>query len=142
MKPEGTFQTPIGNATYTMTAADHVYLRVPDAVINRVDYSVAFHCHLIGGVWKEPNWNEPFLNRRDHKEPSYSARTKAREVLRIAWADHLNGRPEMSRQAEIAKIEEEVKRIESEIDDLKANLKVKYGEWAKAKARLDKLICK
>jgi hypothetical protein len=134
--PTGFISTPLGNINYTMTAADHVYLRTESAndealTVHRIRYHVCFHCYLVDGVWTAKDWHEPYLSRKGvGGEPSAAARKTTRETLSKAWTEFLAAHPDLTRRAALANAQDcidnltaEVNRLARELADKQAALK-------------------
>lgn len=79
-------ETDIGTFSVSMSNGDHVYLNCEDATVNRVNYVVSLHLHLIDGKWTTKNWQDLYMSRRgSFDSPSPAARKKADSVLATAW---------------------------------------------------------
>jgi len=134
MEPTGILETPLGNVTYVMTQADHVFLRTESTnddsiTVNRVHYHVCFHVNLVDGKWVALNWNEPYLSRKgNYAEATLAARKTTREVLTKAWTEYLAAHPELTGYAALAHAKKELDKLEEEADELKKSLCAKLVE--------------
>ena len=139
--PRGILETPIGTVSFTMTEAGHVYLNSDGGngqvvTIRGIPYHCAYHCHLVDGQWTAKDWHDPYLNRKDKfQEASQPARKTAREVLAKSWTEYLAAHPGLCRQAEQAKVANEVEQLESELADLEGKARAKAAELKAVKDR-------
>jgi hypothetical protein len=129
-EPSGILPTPLGNINYTMTQADHVYLRTESAhdealTVHRVRYHCCFHCYLVDGVWTAKDWHEPYLSRKGSGEPTPAARKAARETLAKAWTEFLAAHPGLTRQAALTHAEKCLDTLEEQVSELEEQLAAK-----------------
>jgi hypothetical protein len=140
--PTGKLDTPLGTVNFAFTQADHVYLHNntygDNIVIRQIPYSVRFHCHLIDGVWKNADWHEPHLSRKDciNKETSQPARKTALEALSKAWTEYLAAHPELTREAALSNAQDTVDRIKADIKELQDQISTKEDELRTAEKSL------
>lgn len=139
----GILNTKIGNVAFTMTQADHVYLRTESGesvIVRGIPYHVSYHCYLIDGQWKAKDYHDPYVSRRDIlKDASHAARKTIAEVLAAAWVDYLGKNPQASNQADLNHALEVKDRLAEEVAELEAKLRVKQGELRAAYQDVDRL---
>jgi len=135
-----TIETDIGVFTVSMSNGDHVYLNCEDATVNRVNYAVSLHLHLIDGKWTTKNYQDLYMSRRGSFEsPSLAANRKAREVLVEAWAEFLASTefPAIALAASKKRLTDAIERAAEKLAELdeqraalakdKANLEARLG---------------
>jgi hypothetical protein len=142
-RPTGILATSIGTVHFTMTQANHVFLRTDSGndevvTIRGIPYHVSYHCHLIDGTWKAQTWNDLYLSRKDHsnKDASRPACKTAEAVLTAAWTSYLADHPRLSLAAERANAQEQIDSLENEVADLNGKLAAKRDEVSAAYTRL------
>ncbi len=129
-EPTGILPTLLGNINYTMTGADHVYLRTESAhdealTVHRVRYHCCFHCYLVDGVWTAKDWHEPYLSRKGSGEPTQTARKTARETLAKAWTEFLAAHPDLTHRATLAHAQGCLDTLEGQVSELEEQLAAK-----------------
>lgn len=131
---QGQFETPFGPMDFTLTASTHVHISAgaahdpsPMISVNGILYYTSIHLIDRAGYWAA-QYTIHMSRRESGEDSSPAAAKKATEGIIAAWTAFIGENEYLRIEAEIRHLNNEIGKVEDDIDALKEKIRTKDEE--------------